>query len=38
MRAALRPASFRGLAFHVEASTGRDGRRLAVHEYPGRDL
>jgi hypothetical protein len=38
MRAALRPASFRGLAFHVEVSTGRDGRRLAVHEYPGRDL
>ncbi|MCU0839654.1 MAG: DNA circularization N-terminal domain-containing protein [Rhodospirillales bacterium] len=36
-RAGLRPASFRGVPFHVrEADVGR-GRRIAVHQYPGRD-
>lgn len=34
---ALRKASFRGVPFGVLTSEGRFGRRLAVHEYPGRD-
>ena len=32
-------ASFRGVGFHIERHEGIPaGRRLAVHEYPGRDL
>lgn len=33
----LNPASFRGLRFGVLGGEARFGRRLAVHEYPGRD-
>lgn len=33
----LRPASFRGIAFHVTESAVAGGRRLAVHDYVGRD-
>lgn len=33
----LRPASFRGVAFEVEADSGTFGRRTQVHEYPQRD-
>lgn len=33
----LLPASFRGVPFAVEADTLGGGRRLAVHQYPGRD-
>jgi prophage DNA circulation protein len=36
--AALRPASFRGVGFHVDSSGGTTGRRAALHEYPGRDV
>lgn len=34
---ALRPASFRGVAFQVEATDGSAGRRTQVHEYPQKD-
>lgn len=34
----LQPASFRGVAFKVESSDTSGGRRLAEHEYPGRDV
>jgi len=34
----LLPASFRGAAFYCEASDGEIGRRVALHEYPQRDL
>lgn len=34
---ALRPASFRGVAFSVDAADGEFGRRVEVHEYPQRD-
>ena len=33
----LRPASFRGVQFHVEVGARSGGRRLAPHEYPKRD-
>lgn len=33
----LRPASFRGAPFFVASVGGSGGRRLAFHEYPGRD-
>lgn len=33
----LRPASFRGVPFHVTATTGQGGRRGPLHEYPFRD-
>ncbi|TCR60938.1 DNA circularization N-terminal domain-containing protein [Bosea sp. BK604] len=33
----LRPASFRGVEFHVELGARSGGRRLAPHEYPKRD-
>lgn len=36
-REKLQPASFRGVAFHVEDSSGTFGRRNHVHEYPGQD-
>lgn len=34
----LRPASFRGAAFHVEIGSRASGRRLALHEFPKRDV
>lgn len=33
----LRPASYRGVPFGVLSSSGKFGRRQAVHEYPYRD-
>lgn len=33
----MHPASFRGVAFHVEGDELGVGRRKQVHEYPGRD-
>ncbi len=33
----LRPASFRGASFHVEAGGPSGGRRVAGHEFPKRD-
>ncbi len=33
----LQPASFRGAAFSVQGHEHETGRRVAVHEYPGRD-
>ncbi|MDP2375306.1 DNA circularization protein [Reyranella sp.] len=33
----LQPASFRGVAFKVDGHDHDFGRRVAVHEYPGRD-
>ena len=33
----LRVASFRGVEFQVKASDRSGGRRVALHEYPGRD-
>lgn len=32
------PASFRGVAFYCDATDGEIGRRVALHEYPLRDL
>lgn len=37
-QARLRPASFRGVPFGVEAESGSAGRRGRVHEYPFRDM
>ncbi|MBI4800433.1 MAG: DNA circularization N-terminal domain-containing protein [Desulfarculus sp.] len=37
-RTRMQPASFRGAGFLVEGHDGEVGRRLAVHEYPERDL
>jgi prophage DNA circulation protein len=34
----MRPASFRGAGFFIEATDGDVGRRLAIHEYPLQDL
>lgn len=33
----LRPASFRGVEFHVEISARVGGRRIQMHEFPKRD-
>ncbi|MFT4118685.1 DNA circularization protein [Bradyrhizobium sp.] len=33
----LRPASFRGVAFHVESHEAQGGRRAVTHEFPGRN-
>lgn len=33
----LRPASYRGARFHVEAGSKRSGRRNVTHEFPKRD-
>ena len=33
----LRPASFRGVTFHVQTDGGNYGRRIVMHEYPMRD-
>ena len=33
----LLPASFRGVPFAVQASDAGIGRRIALHQYPGRD-
>lgn len=37
LSAALRPASFRGVAFSVDTSDMEAGRRTQLHEYPQRD-
>jgi len=37
-RDVYRQASFRGVAFNVEASSTDHGRNLVPHEYPGREL
>lgn len=37
-RASLKPASFRGVAFRVEQREMEGGRRIAPHEFPGRDM
>ncbi len=34
----LRPGSFRGVPFHTEDRSAKTGRRIALHEYPKRDL
>ncbi|GJE45370.1 DNA circularization N-terminal domain-containing protein [Methylobacterium soli] len=34
----LRPASFRGVEFHIEESARAGGRRSFLHEFPKRDL
>lgn len=34
----LRPASFRGVAFEVDAAKRPIGRRVVTHEYPGKNL
>lgn len=36
-RVQMRPASFRGVPFHVEAAERAGGRKTVVHEYPQRD-
>ena len=36
-RDSLRPASWRGVAFSVEADEFKTGRRVQIHEYPLRD-
>lgn len=36
-RAALQPASFNGVPFHVDLDSKMSGRRLVPHEYPKRD-
>lgn len=33
----LHAASFRGVPFKIDSSDGQGGRRLAIHEFPGRD-
>jgi prophage DNA circulation protein len=33
----LQPASFRGVQFHTDRSSGTGGRRVVVHEYAGQD-
>ena len=37
-RKSLVPASFRGLSFFTERAAQQSGRRVAVHEFPGRDI
>lgn len=37
-REQLRPASFRGVPFGVDGTDASGGRRVALHEYPNRDL
>jgi len=37
-RLELRMAMFRGAPFHVETNSRLSGRRIALHEYPKRDL
>ena len=37
-RASLRPASFRGAIFHVEQGGVASGRRVAIHEFPKRNV
>ena len=32
------PARFRNVAFHLSGHTRGSPRRVAVHEYPGRDM
>jgi prophage DNA circulation protein len=37
-RERLRPASFRGVPFHVDETAGEYGRRIQHHEYPQRNV
>lgn len=37
-RASLRPASFRAAGFHVEQGGVASGRRVAIHEFPKRNV
>lgn len=37
-RSRLRPASFRGVRFHVDSAVRDSGRRIVSHEFPKRDL
>jgi prophage DNA circulation protein len=37
-RKALTPATFRSVVFHVEAGGPASGRRVALHEYPKREI
>jgi prophage DNA circulation protein len=37
-RLKLRPASFKGVVFFVEVDAKAGGRRIALHEYPKRDI
>jgi len=37
-RDALKPASFRGAYFHVEAGSKDNGRRIVMHEYPKKEF
>lgn len=37
-REQLRPASFRGVAFYVQGHEAQLGRRVALHEFPQRDI
>lgn len=34
----LQPASFNGVTFHVEMQTRNGGRRIALHQFPKRDI
>jgi DNA circularisation protein N-terminus len=34
----LKPASFRGVHFHVESGSKESGRRIVVHEFPKKDF
>jgi prophage DNA circulation protein len=34
----LQPASWRGVPFAVKSSTIRPGRKVVIHDYPGRDV
>jgi prophage DNA circulation protein len=36
-RSKLRPASFKGITFHMEAIGGETGRQGHLHECPNRD-
>jgi prophage DNA circulation protein len=37
-RMRLQPASYNGVLFHVDASARASGRRIALHEFPKRDI
>lgn len=34
----LQPASYNGVTFHIENNTRASGRRVALHEFPKRDI
>lgn len=37
-RMRLQPASYNGIRFHVEVGARASGRRIALHEFPKRDI